>query len=259
MGPIGEEFDLKKHWLRIPEDAKIANAKVIGGFTKKAKIADSYWTLYMKGKDGRKAPILRATLRDIWGDKLSTAVAKELGLSQYTNKSIWTNKEIAEAVLAKTNSQHYFNLVSKDLKNEGFSAVAYSMTGHEGFIARAKNGGKVVKAQMIEGAPESIAPEGSPAVGGAPEEGLDGGIGEALDAEVDNTAGEADVTVDLLKQKQQEQAQTDLVEKTAPEETAGVFMQLQDAEKMIDEAKEEMEVAAKKIATRPLPQPRRSS
>jgi len=247
MGPIGEEFDLKKHWLRIPEDAKIANAKVIGGFTKKANLGDSYWTLYLKGKDGRKAPILKASVKEIWGEKMTPKIAAELGLPKsFANKDIWTNKEVAEAVVAKTNSQEYFNNVAKDLKAEGFSAVAWAMTGNEGFIARAKNGGKVTKAQMLEGGPEMGATAPAEL---APEEGLDGGVGETLDAEVENTAGEADATVELLCQKHEEleQSQTNLVEKTAPEETASVFMQLQDAEKMIEEAKKEMEVAAKML------------
>jgi len=255
MGPKGTEFDLKKEWLRIPEDEKIANAKVVGGFTRKANSPkDSHWTLYIKASDGsgRKAPILKATVQDIWGDVLTAEVAKEMGLEQYAGKQIWTNKEIADAVIAKTNTQHYFNLVSKDIKKEGFSATAYALTGFKGFIARAANGGKVTKAQLLEGAPESIAPEAPAAA--APEAGLDGGIGEALDSEVENTANEADASVGLLDQKHEEleQAQTNLVEKTAPEETASVFLQLQDAEKMVDEAKKEMEVAAKRLRDKSL-------
>lgn len=255
MGPIGEEFDLKKHWQRIPEDEKIANAKVVGGFTRKANTKDSFWTLYVKNADGTKQPILKASLVELWGNKLTPEVAKEMGLSQYAGKEIWTSKEIAEAVAAKTSSQHYFNLVSKGIKKDGFSATAYLMTGIDGFLKRAANGGKVAKGQMAYSQEEmGAAPAGMPAAeapaaieGG--EAGLDGGIGDALDAEVENTAGEADATVELLVQKHEEleQAQTNLVEKTAPQETGEVFMQLQDAEKMVDEAKEEMALASKKL------------
>lgn len=243
LGPAGEEFDLKKHWLRIPEDSKIANAKVVGGFTRKAG-KDSFWTLYIKNADGTKQPILKATLGELWGDKLTPEVAKEMGLSQYAGKEIWTNPEIAEAVTAKTNSQHYFNLVSKEIKKEGFSATAWMMTGNEGFLKRAANKGKSATAQLVE---ETVVAPEAPAAPAA--EGLDAGIGEALDAEVENTAGEADATVQLLEQKHEEleMAQTNLVDKTAPEETANVFVQLQDAEKMIDEAKEEMALAARKL------------
>ncbi len=251
MGPAGEEFDLKKHWLRIPEDSKIANAKVVGGFTRKANGKDSYWTLYVKNADGTKQPILKATMVDLWGNTLTPEVAKEMGLSQYAGKEIWTNKEIAEAVIAKTNSQHYFNLVSKGIKNDGFSATAYLLTGNEAFVRRAANKGISTTAQLIEEAPAGLpAAEAPVAEMGA--EGLEAGVGEALDAEVENTAGEADATVDLLAQKHDEleNAQMNLVDKTAPEETANVFVQLQDAEKMIDEAKEEMALAARKLRDR---------
>ena len=246
MGPAGEEFDLKKHWLRIPEDSKIANAKVVGGFTRKANTKDSFWTLYVKAADGSKQPILKASLVELWGNKLSPEVAKEMGLSEFAGKDIWSNPQIAEAVTAKTNSQHYFNLVSKNIKNEGFSATAWAMTGNEGFLKRAANKGIATTAQLMEEAP--MAPEAAPApeMGG---ENLDGGVGEALDAEVENTAGEADATVQLLEQKGEEieNAEMNLVEKTAPEETASVFVQLQDAEKMLEEAKEEMALASKKL------------
>lgn len=246
MGPAGEEFDLKKHWLRIPEDAKIANAKVVGGFTARANAKDSFWTLYIKNADGTKQPILKATMGELWGDKLSPEVAKEMGISEHAGKEIWNNPEVSAAVVAKTNSQHYFNLVSKEIKKEGFSATAWMMTGNDGFLKRAANKGKATTAQLVE--ETAVAPEAA-AEPAAHVDGLDAGVAGALDAEVENTAGEADATVSLLEQKHEEleSAQTNLVDKTAPEETANVFLQLQDAEKMIDEAKEEMALAARKL------------
>lgn len=249
FGPAGEEFDLKKHWLRIPEDAKIANAKVVGGFTKQADAKNSFWTLYVKNADGSQTPILKASLVDLWGNKLSTEAATEMGIPQHADKEIWNNKEISDTVVAKSSNQHYFNMVAKEIKKEGFSATAYLMTGHEGFLKRAANGGKVTKAQMGYGQEELSVPAEGAAPMGAEAPALDGGIADALDHEAETTAGEADVTVELLAQKHEEleSAQTNLVEKTAPEETSSVFMQLQDAEKMVDEAKEEMAMAALKL------------
>jgi hypothetical protein len=243
LGPSGEEFDLKKHWLRIPEDAKVANAKLVAGLTRKANVKDSFWTLYIKNQDGTKTPILKASYVDLWGNKLSKKVANELGIPQHADKEIWTNKEVADAVVAKTSSQEYINNVFKSIKdtNMGFSAVAYLMTGHDGFLKRATAAGKIVKAQELDGAPAEMAP--------AAEAPMGDDLGAAIDAEAEETAGEADVTVELLEQKHEEleTAQTNLVEQTAPEATADVFRQLQDAEKMVDEAKEELALASRSL------------
>jgi len=244
MGPIGEEFDLKKHWLRIPEDSKIANAKLSAKITKKANIKDSYWTISTVDAKGAKQPVIKATFVDLWGNKLSKKVAEELGIPQHADKEIWTDKEVTQAIAEKTASKNYIDNVFKSIRKDGFSLTAYLMTGHDGFMKRAKNGGKVSTAQMEEMVVDA------PMVADAPVDAPMGDdMGAAIDSEVENTASEADVTVELLVQKHEEleSAQTNLVDKTAPESTADVFVQLQDAEKMVDEAKEEMALASKKL------------
>lgn len=252
LGPSGAEFDLKKHWLRIPEDAKIANAKMTAGLTRNADVKNSYWTLYTVGSKGEKTPVLKATFAELWGNKLSKKVANELGLPQHADKEIWTNEEVAKDVVAKTTSKGYIDNVFKSIRNDGFSFVGYLMTGHEGFLKRAQASGKIAKAQYAQegiDTPAAPAMEAAPAGEMAP---AGDDMGAALDAEVENTASEADVTVDLLMQKHEELegAQTNLVEKTAPETTADVFVQLQDAEKMVDEAKEEMALASRMLRSK---------
>ena len=222
MGPKGAEFELKKEWLRILPDAKVANAAISGGFTRNASDApSSFWTFYMKDASGARKPILRASLKDIWG------------------------KNLTEQLANKTASKEYAKEVFKKIREEGFNTVAYLLTG-EGKYAQAANGGKGLKktAQMSYDQELDLG------------EDVDNGedVSVALDGEVDATAAEGEVTVELLTQKHEEleAAQTNLVENTAPESTADVFVQLQDAERMVDEAREEMEsaVAALRDKTR---------
>ncbi len=248
FGPSGEEFDLKKHWLRIPEDAKIANAKLSAKFSRKAEAKDSFWTIFATDKSGVKQPVLKASLVEIWGNKLPTKVANYLELPQLADKEIWNDPKSAEALVSKTSAEKYIKEVFAEIRKKGFSVVGFEMTGNNGFLKRAKENGKTIVAQMYgDESLEMLADgENSPELPGeAPHEDL----GEALDGEVETTAGEADITVDLLEQKHDEleAAQLNLVEKTAPETTAEVFIALQDAEEMVGEAKEEMALASKSL------------
>ena len=217
LGPAGAEFKAKQDWQRIPVDEKIANAKVSAGFTRTAKPGDSFWTIYATDKkSGVKTPVLKASLSQIWGKELNEKTATGSATPEY-----------GKAVLAK-------------IAKIGFSKTAYLLTGDKNFLG-------VKKADALEEleAPEAKAPEAE--VAEAPVEApADEAAG--LDSEVDQTATEGEVTVDVVKEKmgEVEQAQTNLVEKTAPESTADVFIELQDAEKMLGEAAEEMgEIAAK--------------
>ena len=101
MGPKGEEFDLKKHWQRIPSDEKIANAKLSAKFLAvKASPKKSAWVITANGE-----PVLKATLDEIWGKELDENTAKAS-----------VTKEYARSVMAK-------------IRQEGLAHVAYLLTG----------------------------------------------------------------------------------------------------------------------------------
>ncbi len=207
MGPKGSEFTLKQEWQRIPSDAKVANAKLSAKFTRTAKPAESYLTIFATDKkSGEKTSILKATLGSIWGDTLDE-----------TNATLSSTPKYAKVVMDK-------------IRKEGFSTVAYLMTGNEGFVKQAD----YYEDELDAG-----------------DAGMEMGddLAGALEGEAEQTAEEATVTVDLLatKHEELETAQTELVEQTAPEETAEVFVQLQDAEKAVDEAKDELEMAASRL------------
>ncbi len=121
----------------ILDNKTVANSKVVGGFTRKADTKDSFWTLYIKNEDGTKEPILKATLVDLWGKTLSPKVANEMGLEQFADKDIWNDESLSEAVLSKTNTQHYFNLVASSIKEFGFMETAWAMTGDLEYLHKA--------------------------------------------------------------------------------------------------------------------------
>ena len=217
MGPKGTEFELKKKLQRIPEDEKVANAKVRMGFTRTATPQSSFWTLYADEK-----PILRASLSDIWGNKLDQKTA-----------NFSATKAYAKEVLAKLNK-------------EGFSTVSYLMTGDASLVKKAMELKKsLVKNAQLETMPEEKGLE-TPEISDATE--LNQDVAGAVENEAENTAVESENTADLAQSKLEEveQVETRLVEETAPETTADVFLQLQEAEKALEEAKGEMtEIAAK--------------
>ena len=219
MGPAGEEFKLKQRELRIPADEKVANAKVSAGFTRTAKPGDSFWSIYATDKKtGKKDRVLKATLNQIWGEELNEKTAHLSATPEY-----------GKAVLAFVD----------DL---GFSKVAFLMTGDKNFLKAA--GWEDGDLDMVD---ETV--EGAPAV-----EEIPGEEGAALDAEMDATAAEGEVSLGLLEQKHDEleAVQTELVESTSPESTAEVFVQLQDAEKMIDEAGKELAAVVNKLKVKTL-------
>jgi len=221
LGPAGEEFKTKQHWQRIPMDEKIANAKVTAGFTRTAKPGDSFWSIYATDKKtGGKARVLKATLKEIWGNELNKETAHLSATPEY-----------GKAVLAFVDEL-------------GFSKVAFLMTGNKSFLKKAQ--------WEDEGAVEVVEDVDSDGDVDAVVD-IDGETG-AIDAEVDATAAEGEVTVDLLEQKKEEieSMQTLVVENTAPESTADVFVQLQDAEKMLDESAKELEAVNSKLRIKTL-------
>jgi hypothetical protein len=217
MGPQGSEFKLKQDWQRIPADEKVANAALSAGFTRTAKPGDSFWTFYATDKKtGEKAPILKATLAKIWDDELS------------------------EKTATKSATPEYGKAVMEKIRQEGFSNVAYLLTGDKKFLKKAEG----------EDALENLAPAGED-MGedmGADID-ADADLGAAIEGEANATASEADAGAGMIVEKLQEveSVQTQLVEQTAPESTGEVFVKLQDAEKMLDEAKEELEIAASRL------------
>lgn len=217
LGPSGAEFKLKQDLQRIPTDEKIANAKISAGFTRTAKPSESFWTIYTTDKKtGVKTPVLKATLGSIWGKELNNETSAKSATPEY-----------GKAVLAK-------------IGNLGFSKVAYLLTGEKGFLSRTGSMNKKSDAlDMVVDAPEGVEEVS---------EEIPSDMADGLDAEVEQTATEGEVTKEVVESKKAEVevAQTNLVENTAPESTATVFVELQDAEKMLDEAAKEMgEVAAK--------------
>ena len=214
MGPKGSEFALKKEWQRIPSDEKIANATLSAGFTRTAKPADSFWTIYATDKKtGKKSPVLKANLREIWGDELS------------------------EKTASKSASPEYGKIVIEKIRDKGISHVAYLLTGNKSFLKKAQ----FEQLEVTDEIPMD-------------DMGSDDDLELAINEEADQTASEADVTVDVVCEKKDEieAIQTQLVEQTSPESTADVFVKLQDAEKMLDEAKEEMEAVASKLRDKTL-------
>jgi hypothetical protein len=226
LGPAGEEFKMKQDWQRIPADEKIANAKLAVGITRKANPAESFWTVYTVDAKGEKTPIVRASLSQIW------------------------NKDLNDKNIAKSNDGKYGRAIIAKIKKHGFSKVAFWLTGEEEFAKRAG----LVKSNVKTAQAELDMVEEAPAGEMAVVEELPLETNQALDAEVDQTAAESDVTVDLLDQKKAEveSAQTNLVENTAPQSTAEVFIQLQDAEKMLDESKDEMATIAAHLRSKGL-------
>ena len=217
MGPKGSEFALKQEWQRIPSDEKIANASLSAGFTRTAKPAASFWTVYATDKKtGKKTAVLKANLGEIWGDELSEKTA---------NKSA---------------SPDYGKAVIEKIRNKGIAQVAYLLTGNKSYLK---------KAQLEQLEVEDSAPMGDMSE-------FEGGddLELAINDEADQTAAEADVTGDVIgdKKVEIENVQTQLVEQTSPESTADVFVKLQDAEKMLEEAQKEMEQVASKLRDRTL-------
>jgi hypothetical protein len=216
MGPKGSEFEMKKHWQRIPEDEKIANASIKLGLKKNASNpVKSTWTMYADGQ-----PVLTADMADIWGPKLKGADAKKI--LEYGH-----SKEYGQKVLAK-------------LKSDGFAVVSYLMTGDETLVKKAMelNKSLVKKADLNEAPVE----EELESLEATPEE------DSALDAEIDNLGAETEAGLGIVEQKLEEleEWQTKIVEKTAPAETVKVFLMLQEAEKgLLDAQKEGKEVSAK--------------
>jgi len=218
LGPAGEEFKTKQHWQRIPMDEKIANAKITAGFTRTAKPGDSFWSIYAQDKTGgtNKQRVLKATLNQIWGEELNKETAHLSATPEY-----------GKAVLAFVDEL-------------GFSKVAFLMTGNKSFLKKADWANDDVEVVEDAGDIDAVVEIDDEA--------------SAIDSEVDATAAEGEVTVDLLEQKKQEieSIQTMLVENTAPESTADVFVELQDAEKMLDESAKELAAVVNKLRVKTL-------
>jgi len=126
LGPAGEEFKLKQKMQRIPQDEKIANAKLTATFTRTAAPKDSFWTVYTLDKDGKKEKILKATLDQLWGKEL--------------------NKDLAYMTASK---EYGKELISR-LRKDGFAKVSYLTTGDKSLLKVAQVADEIPAEAPIE-------------------------------------------------------------------------------------------------------------
>ena len=203
MGPQGSEFKLKQEMQRIPVDAKVANAKLSGKFTIKASPKDSFWTIYATNKKtGSKEKVLTATLEQLWGEGLSEELAYQ------------------------TKDEEYIKEVMQRIRKDGFSNVAYLMTGDKSFTKTAQVG--------------SVAPV-APAM-----------KDDELTLTVEDAAGEdavrADVTVEELvaKKAELESAESKLID-LLPADAAELGREVQALEAEVETAIEENKTVAAKL------------
>jgi hypothetical protein len=227
MGPQGSEFKLKQEMQRIPMDAKVANAKLSGKFTVASSPKNSYWSIFATDKKtGKKEKVLTATLEQLWGKDL--------------------NEELAYA----TKGEDYIKEVMSRIREEGFSNVAYLMTGDKSFVRKA--GGIGEAAGTIGGA-------GIGFMAGGPVGALVGaGAGKALMSDdnleltVEDAAGEdatrADVTVEELEAKKAELegAESKLID-LLPADAADLGREVQALEAEVETAIEENKTVAAKL------------
>ena len=227
MGPQGSEFKLKQEMQRIPVDAKVANAKLSGKFTIKASPKDSFWTIYATNKKtGSKEKVLTATLEQLWGEGLSEELAYQ------------------------TKDEEYIKEVMQRIRKDGFSNVAYLMTGDKSFVKTAGPMGEAAGA--IGGA-------GVGFLAGGPVGALVGGAAgkslmedDELTLTVEDAAGEdavrADVTVEELvaKKAELESAESKLID-LLPADAAELGREVQALEAEVETAIEENKTVAAKL------------
>lgn len=207
LGPNGEEFKLKQKMQRIPQDEKIANAKLSAVFTRTAKPQDSFWTVFATAKDGKKEEILKANLGQLWGKDL--------------------NKDLAYM----TASKEYGKELIARLRKDGFAKVAYLTTGDKSLL-------KVAQMYETEMAPTTEAPAMN-----APTD----DVAAEVDMAANEDANRADATGGELEQKlvEIEAAEAKLLE-LLPETAKEAGQALEEVEHEIcDAMEEEKEIAAK--------------
>jgi len=232
MGPQGSEFKLKQEMQRIPMDAKVANAKLSGKFTVASSPKNSYWTIFATNKrTGRKEKVLTATLDQLWGDDL--------------------NEELAYG----TKSEDYIKEVMQRIRQDGFSNVAFLMTGDKKFVRRAGGLGDAMEGATKGGVAGSIIP-GVGTLAGAVGGGVAGLMSDdELELTVEDAAGEdavrADVTVEELEMKKAELegAESKLID-LLPADAAELGREVQALEAELDAAIEENKVVASKLRDR---------
>lgn len=217
LGPAGKEFDLKKQLQRIPQDEKIANAKLSAQFTIKASPRASFWTVYATDNSGKKEPILTATLDQIFGNEMTEQDALDAKTPEYANE-----------IIAR-------------MRNNGFAATAWEMTGDKNLEAIAKK--NLLLVAKAEASKKNVkTAQEIPQTEEMPSEDLNATVDQAAEED----AKRSDATVVELEQKQVEieAAEAKLVE-LLPEQAQPAAQELQEVESAIESAIEEhKEIAA---------------
>lgn len=229
MGPQGSEFKLKQEMQRIPMDAKVANAKLSGKFTVASSPKNSYWSIFATDKKtGKREKVLTATLEQLWGKDL--------------------NEELAYA----TKGEDYIKEVMSRIREEGFSNVAYLMTGDKSFVRTAGGVSDVGMGALQGAAAGSIVPVVGTGLGAAIGAGLGAMKDDELTMTVEDAAGEdatrADVTVEELvgKKAELEGAESKLID-LLPADAAELGREVQALEAEVETAIEENKTIAAKL------------